>query len=100
VSGFDRYVRNSGELALDAGKCIGCGICLAVCPHAVFRLDGKKAAVERGEACMECGACARNCPVSAISVPSGVGCATAIIYGLLRGGEPSCDCGPDGSCCT
>ncbi len=100
MSGFDRYVRNSGELALDAGKCTGCGLCLSVCPHAVFRLDDGKAAVARGEVCMECGACARNCPVSAISVPSGVGCATAIIYGLLRGGWTSCDCDPKGTCCT
>ncbi len=99
MSGFDRYVRNSGELALDTATCTGCGLCLSVCPQAVFRLDGRKAAVARGEVCMECGACARNCPVAAISVPSGVGCATAIIYGLLRGDDTSSDCGP-GACCT
>ncbi len=45
---------------------------------------------------MECGACARNCPVDAIRVRAGVGCATAVIYGLLTGKE-SCDCGEQ--CC-
>jgi hypothetical protein len=42
---------------------------------------------------MECGACAMNCPVSAIAVNRGVGCAAAIIGGILRGGPATCDCG-------
>ena len=29
--------------------------------------------------CMECGACARNCPVQALTVSPGVGCAVAIL---------------------
>jgi ferredoxin len=29
--------------------------------------------------CMECGACALNCPVEALSVRPGVGCAVAIL---------------------
>ncbi|HEX3031965.1 MAG TPA: ferredoxin, partial [Bacillota bacterium] len=42
-----------------------------------------------------------NCPTGAISVRAGVGCAYAVIRGLLTGGPPSCDCGGgDGdSCC-
>jgi hypothetical protein len=49
---------------------------------------------------MECGACAKNCDFGALSVDSGVGCASAIITGLLTGKEPSCGCGdsPAGCC--
>jgi ferredoxin len=39
---------------------------------------------------MECGACAGNCPFGALEVHKGVGCAAAILYGLLTGEEPSC----------
>ena len=53
---------------------------------------GKARIVDRG-ACMECGACARNCASGAITVTAGVGCAAAIIGGMLRGTEPSCGCG-------
>jgi hypothetical protein len=42
---------------------------------------------------MECGACARNCASGAIAVKAGVGCAAAIIGGMLRGTEASCGCG-------
>lgn len=34
---------------------------------------------------MECGVCARNCPVQAIEVQSGVGCAWAMIGAVIRG---------------
>jgi Fe-S-cluster-containing hydrogenase component 2 len=49
------------------------------------------------EACMECGACQMNCPVEAIRVQSGVGCAMAMIRAALTGGPEVC--GDDGSCC-
>ncbi|MEJ2519175.1 MAG: 4Fe-4S binding protein, partial [Desulfuromonadales bacterium] len=55
-----------------------------------------KARIVDRNACIECGACAGNCPVEAFSVQAGVGCASAIIHGWLTGEEPSCDC--DGSC--
>jgi hypothetical protein len=47
---------------------------------------------------MECGACAMNCQTGAVTVKSGVGCAAGIINGLLRGTEPTCDCGSGGCC--
>lgn len=90
------YLKNGGTLALEAGSCIGCGACVDVCPHAVFRIESGTAAIARRGQCMECGACARNCPVAAISVTTGVGCAAAIIIGKLRGTAPNC--GGD-SCC-
>jgi ferredoxin len=48
--------------------------------------------------CMECGACATNCPASAITVDAGVGCAAAVIYSWFTGKEPTCGCG-EGECC-
>ncbi len=87
-----RYLKDVASLKLDRGTCIGCGRCVEVCPHRVFRLTDSKADVVDRDACMECGACALNCPVSAISVQSGVGCAYAIVKGKLKGTEPDCSC--------
>lgn len=67
-------------------------MCVAVCPHAVFEMNGKKATIRDRDACMECGACARNCPTQAISVHAGVGCVPALIKAAIRGTEPVCDC--------
>jgi NAD-dependent dihydropyrimidine dehydrogenase PreA subunit len=98
-----RYMKNGETLALDAALCTGCRECIEVCPHAVFGFaDGKASIRDRG-ACMECGACARNCAAGALTVTAGVGCAAAVINGLLRGTEPGCgcECGPAGkaNCC-
>ena len=96
-----RYLNNVVTLELDMEKCIGCGLCAVVCPHGVFELSegaGGKARIVDRDACMECGACSRNCPVEAIAVEAGVGCATAILIGALRGTEPTCDCAK-GDCC-
>jgi NAD-dependent dihydropyrimidine dehydrogenase PreA subunit len=65
--------------------CIGCEMCVAVCPHAVFEMNERVALLVRPEACMECGACQINCPADAIAVDSGVGCASAMIAAALRG---------------
>jgi len=93
-----KYLKNVATLKLDAGKCIGCGLCLAVCPHEVFALAEGKAQIIDLDACMECGACARNCPPKALSVDSGVGCATGILNGLFNGsGDCCCD---KGGCCA
>jgi ferredoxin len=85
-----RYFKDVVTLALDQGKCTGCGMCADVCPHAVLLIENRKAFIADKDACMECGACAKNCPFEAISVKTGVGCASAIISGLLKGGEPCC----------
>jgi len=71
-------------------------MCTIVCPHRVFVLEQKKAAITNLDKCMECGACARNCASGAITVASGVGCASAILTGMIKGTEPQC--GSD--CCS
>jgi NAD-dependent dihydropyrimidine dehydrogenase PreA subunit len=123
-----RYLKNTTTLELKTDACIGCGMCIKVCPHAVFeiaqikvnscnesmqktdsslgcenttqktpaRADNRKtmpkAVIVDKDACMECGACAMNCPANAIQVQKGVGCAYAIIMGKLLGTEPTCGC--------
>jgi len=85
-----RYLSDVTTLALEIEKCNGCRMCEKVCPHKVFAIENKKARIVDRDACMECGACAMNCPEEALFVDAGVGCATAIIIGALRGTEPAC----------
>ena len=79
-----RYLENVVTLKLNESSCIGCGRCLEVCPHQVFVSNGKKVRLSDRDACMECGACALNCPVTAITVDAGVGCASGMINEWLR----------------
>lgn len=93
-----QYIKNVATLALNAERCVGCSRCVDVCPHNVFDIADGKARIIRRDDCVECGACALNCPAAALSVHAGVGCASAIVRSWFTGGEPSCDCG-GGSCC-
>jgi ferredoxin len=92
MTGFS-YLADVVTLRLDTDACAGCGLCEAVCPRAVFRVEGGKARIADRDACIECGACALNCAPGAISVKAGVGCASAIIRGWIRRTEPNCGCG-------
>lgn len=102
-----RYFTCAITLELDASRCTGCGRCVDVCPHDVFQMvrgaapgfsspagtmspPRLQATIAARDRCMECGACARNCAAGAITAGSGVGCAAAIINGLLRGNAPDC----------
>jgi NAD-dependent dihydropyrimidine dehydrogenase PreA subunit len=92
------YLPDVVTLKLDPAKCNGCGMCVKVCPHAVFEMVEKKANIVDRDFCMECGACAMNCSEDAISVRAGVGCAAGIIQGILRNTEPTCGCSEKVSC--
>jgi len=98
---FDSYLENS--LQYHPEKCINCRRCTEVCPHGVFAEGTERAELVSPADCMECGACALNCPVQAIAVKSGVGCAWAMIAAAIRGksmDSAECGCGGDsGSCC-
>jgi NAD-dependent dihydropyrimidine dehydrogenase PreA subunit len=87
-----QYFRNVATLKLNTELCNGCKMCTMVCPHAVFEIAGKKARIISIDNCMECGACALNCQVGALTVKSGVGCAAGIINGILNNTEASCNC--------
>jgi NAD-dependent dihydropyrimidine dehydrogenase PreA subunit len=86
------YLKDVVTLRLNSEKCNGCGMCVKVCPHAVFEISGGKARLTNRDKCMECGACALNCEKRAIFVNSGMGCgcATGIIEGFFNGTEPTC----------
>lgn len=97
---FDSYSENTLRYYMEL--CINCKRCIQVCPHGVFAEGPEHAELVRPESCIECGACAGNCPVQAISVESGVGCAWAMIGAALWGETmgAGCDCcGTDGTCC-
>ena len=101
-----RYLKGVTTLVFNTAKCTGCGRCSEVCPHGVFEMSNRKAQIIEKDLCMECGACALNCPAKAVEVNAGVGCATAIINGFITGGEPTCGCSAEngaktgkGKCC-
>ena len=95
MKGFS-YLKNVATLEFDSGKCCGCGKCVEVCPHQVFKLEGRRARVATCDSCMECGACAMNCPSGAIRVDAGVGCAAGLIAQWLRERRTR---PPAGACC-
>ena len=96
-----KYLKNVVSLSLTAEKCTGCKKCTEVCPHGFFDLANGKARILERDLCIECGACALNCPAEAIKVEAGTGCAAAIMMSWFTGKEPTCGCSDDGSsvCC-
>ncbi|MEJ2696385.1 MAG: mercury methylation ferredoxin HgcB [Candidatus Sulfobium sp.] len=97
-----KYLTNTASLEFFSDRCTGCGMCVEVCPHGVFTLEGRKAFILDRDRCMECGACAGNCAFGALTVDKGVGCASALINSMISGGEPSCGCSGDSNksdCC-
>jgi ferredoxin len=103
------YLKDVVTLKIDEARCTGCGMCLDVCPHEVLKMNGKRVQIVDRDACMECGACSRNCPAGAVFVEAGVGCAAAVINGMLGRKNSACCCTvdpkkssvdkPQGSCC-
>jgi ferredoxin len=94
-----KYLKNVATLSIKSEKCTGCGMCINVCPHNVFLLNAGKVEIKDKDLCMECGACVKNCPFSVIEVNYGVGCAAAIIKGIITGSEPTCGCSDDNDGC-
>ena len=58
-------------IKVDAGKCIGCGLCVSMCPEAFEMGDDSKSHVKNAKACgkgkCDCKDTAENCPVGAIT---------------------------------
>lgn len=57
--------------SVEEGKCIGCAICVEVCPFSAIemvKVDKRRKAQVIKAACKGCGICASHCPVFAIDV--------------------------------
>ncbi|SEU25715.1 4Fe-4S binding protein [Paenibacillus sp. NFR01] len=49
-------------------RCVGCGLCVKVCPTNVFAMEEKLAVIARQEDCQTCFMCEAYCPVDALYV--------------------------------
>jgi len=63
-------LREKGAPAVNAATCTGCGVCVAVCPDEVLKLENGKAKASAGIflGCIACGHCVAACPTKSISV--------------------------------
>lgn len=57
---------SENALIIDAGKCVGCQICVKTCPFGALAMSGKLAKVN--ESCTFCGACVPSCKFGAITM--------------------------------
>ncbi|QJB55000.1 mercury methylation ferredoxin HgcB [Pseudodesulfovibrio sp. zrk46] len=78
-----RYLPDVATLTLNHDACVGCGLCVTVCPHRALIMKEGKAHIADLNGCIECGACMRNCPTEAVNVNPGTGCATLIMDNWL-----------------
>jgi len=55
-------------------KCVGCSVCMRVCP--VDAIIGERKARHRivSDICIDCGACGRICPYTSVKDPEGQEC--------------------------
>lgn len=53
---------------IDLTRCIGCELCIRVCPNDALAFINNMAVVSRPEACTYTGACQEICPTEAISL--------------------------------
>ena len=78
---------------LDRDACVGCRMCVKVCPHGVFEMRENKAIIVGEQRCIECGACQLNCHYDAVTVTKGVGCLSLIIrQDILKMKPEKCTC--------
>ncbi|MHA1757100.1 MAG: 4Fe-4S dicluster domain-containing protein [Promethearchaeota archaeon] len=52
-----------GQITLDREKCIGCKMCIEVCPRNLYSFNeiDKKVNLKNSEECINCNACVKRC---------------------------------------
>jgi heterodisulfide reductase subunit A len=53
---------------IDENLCIGCGLCISICPYSAISKDEKGIAKVNEVLCKSCGTCAASCPTRAITM--------------------------------
>ena len=53
---------------VDKSKCIGCGMCVGICPVGAISMDKDGKALIDKNICIKCHACEMACPVGAIKI--------------------------------
>lgn len=56
------------KAVVDEGKCVGCNVCVVVCPVGAIKKNEKGVAQVNEDVCKGCGLCAARCPEQAISM--------------------------------
>lgn len=55
------------SIRIDRDKCVGCGLCMEVCPGNLLKMDcDKKACIKCPKDCWGCTSCIKECPRNAI----------------------------------
>ncbi|QYR21352.1 ferredoxin family protein [Paenibacillus sp. sptzw28] len=60
--------RVEASVIIDRDKCIGCDICVQVCPMGILALDKDGKAYMKYDECWYCTPCQTDCPVDAVTV--------------------------------
>ena len=67
----DAFKHVRGRLVFEAGKCIGCKMCMRDCPAGAIEIekiaDKQFKAVLRMDRCLYCGQCCDSCPKDALA---------------------------------
>jgi heterodisulfide reductase subunit A len=53
---------------IDENQCIGCGLCISICPYSAISKDEKEIVRVNEVLCKGCGTCAASCPERAITM--------------------------------
>ncbi|MFX1314730.1 MAG: HgcAB-like fusion protein [Promethearchaeota archaeon] len=68
---FGEYkLQSYGEINIEREKCVGCKICIEVCPREVYYFDEKegKASLKSPDKCINCHACVNRCLTRCLNI--------------------------------
>ena len=54
------------KIEIEVDKCVGCGLCSAICGSKVIEIENSKPIFRNPELCCSCGHCAAICPKEAL----------------------------------